>query len=374
VRNVWWMAPVAVLLLLGAVAVGVWLGREAGNGAMGPAPAADAKVSAPVGQVPSGTAKPATAATPPLASKPAAPATPPAPPATEPQRPADADAVAFIDRLMQARMAGDAAGLKAMLAAGLNSGGIRGSTPEARITGYSTELLGSGDTDSFIFRVNVAFSTGQPGGEVAAENLRLSWRGGFKLAAFEDVARDALALGVGKDGKLVLSRGQNTAPVAELAALPAKAKPWGAAPGTEFGVGKEGWSVAAVSLTGNHVLWVTRGLHPLLGVSRVNWNGQPEVTPLDLLFEAGAVDAAWAPAGDRYVAVAVAQPSGATVLMVYDLVAGERLVPALPAGPDYSVRAIRWLSPQVVAFDLVHGGQSTGPWRFNVVSRSLQGP
>lgn len=386
-RNAWWMAPVAVLLVLGGVAGGIWLGRGPRDGRQ--AAGSDRKVSVPLATAPSGKDKPA--ANPAGGGQPAqtqpAPASgstgsgagAPKPPEAansvpEPQRPPDADAAAFIGKLMEARMSGDAARVKGFLAPGLKET-IRVSKADARITAYSADLLGSGDLDSFIFRLAVAFDSGQPGNEVAAENVRLTWRGGFKVAGYEEVTRDALALGTSKVGGLFLSRGQDTVAAATLEALPAMARPWGAQAGSEFGVGKEGWSVAAVSLTGRHVLWVTRGDHPLLGISQVSWNGAPLATPLDLLFEAGAVDAAWAPGADRYVAVTVAQPSGATGLYVYDVSDGQRLAPDLKAaagGPDYTVRNIRWTGSQVVVFDLVRGGKTTGTWTFNVVSKALQ--
>ena len=272
-------------------------------------------------------------------------------------------------------MAGDASKLAGMVAPGApGAAGIRLSSDADRMTGYTASLLGSGDPDSFVFRLSVAFASGQPGGEVAVETLRLTWKGGLKVAAFDEVANESLALLVDKEGKLQLSRGQDTALVADLGALPALAKPWGAS--AEFGVGKEGWQVAAPSLTGKTVLWVTRGLHPLLGVSHVNWSGAPAVAPLDLLFEGGAAEAAWAPGSDRYVAVALTQPSGATALAVYD-VSGDRFGPDLAnvlGTVDYRVHRLRWLDANTLAFDLVMAGAPAGTWSYRIDTRTLKGP
>jgi hypothetical protein len=300
-------------------------------------------------------------------------------PAPEPQRPADSEAQTFIRSFMAARMKGDAGAVSALVAPGaVGSGSIRLSGPGERITGYTADLLGSGDTDLFSFRINVAFSAHQPGGEVEAEDVRVTWKDGLKVGWFGTAPGSSLALTVGKDGKLYLSQGQKTAVAGDLALLPAMARPWGAAPGQEFGVGKEGWSVAAVTLSGDKVLWVTRGNHPLLGVSQITWGSNPIMTPLDLLFEAGAVDAAWAPGGSRYAAVAVAQASGATTLLIYDVTANQRfgpdLISATGGSPDFTVKGIRWLSPTVVAFDVQKGSSTTGPWQYDVTTRVLTHP
>lgn len=366
------MAPVAVVLVLGGVLAGSWLARPRGDSGN-----QNQQVHVPElpGASTGGTAKPATPAT---GSGPA-PGQPvssePKPVTPEPKRPADSEAQAFVASFMRARMAGDASKLAGMVAPGASgAAGIRLSSDANRMTGYTAGLLGSGDPDAFVFRLNVAFAPAQPGGEVAVETLRLTWKGGLKVAAFDEVAGDALALLVDKEGKLQLSRGQATALVADLGALPAMAKPWGSK--SEFGVGKEGWAVAAPSLTGKTVLWVTRGLHPLLGISHVNWDGAPGVVPLDLLFEGGAEEAAWAPGSDRYVAVTLTQPSGATALAIYD-VTGDRFGPDLSnvlGTVDYRVHRLRWLDANTLAFDLAKAGAPAGTWTYQINTRTLKGP
>jgi hypothetical protein len=366
------MAPVAVVLVLGGVLAGSWLARpRVDSGEKG----SQVHVPSLPGTNTGGTAKPANPAagsgvapTQPTASEPK-PATP------EPKRPADSEAQVFVASFMRARMAGDAAKLAGMVAPGApGATGIRLSSDADRMTAYAASLLGSGDPDSFVFRLSVAFASGQPGGEVAVETLRLTWKGGLKVAAFDEVANESLALLADKEGKLQLSRGQDTALVADLGALPAMAKPWGS--NSEFGVGKEGWAVAAPSLTGKTVLWVTHGLHPLLGFSRVNWNGAPVVTPVDLLFEGGAAEVAWAPGSDRYVAVTLTQPSGATALAVYD-VTGDRFGPDLSnvlGTVEYRVHRLRWLDASTLAFDLVKGNAPAGTWTYQINTRTLKGP
>ncbi|HYF91427.1 MAG TPA: hypothetical protein VD969_04195 [Symbiobacteriaceae bacterium] len=374
-RMNWWMVPLAILLVLAGVAGGLMLARP-----RAPVPGTVGKVTAPS----AGEKKPA--------PKPQIQPQPHEPPPKEPEpkepepkelehsRPPNSEAQAFIRAFMEARMAGDAATVASMVGPqAVGKGSIRLSGPGARITGYTAGLLGTGDVDLFVFRLKVGFATGQPGGEVAAEEIRLTWQGGLKVVAYTEQAKETLTLGVGQDGKLYLHRGQDTAVAGDLSLLPAKAKPWGAGPGIEFGVGAEGWSVAAVTTAGSHVLWVTKGHHPLLGISQITWGSNPVMTPLDLLFEAGAVDAAWAPGGARYVAVATAQASGATTLTIYDVTASQKYGPdlsaALGGGQDFAVRNIRWVSGTVVAFDVVQGGATVkGPYAYDVASRQLKQP
>ncbi|HWI51131.1 MAG TPA: hypothetical protein VNT01_03190, partial [Symbiobacteriaceae bacterium] len=198
------------------------------------------------------------------------------------------------------------------------------------------------------------------------------------VSAYIEKPKETLTLSGSQSGKLVLHRGQDTAVAGDLGLLPEKAAPWGAGPGIEFGVGKEGWSVAAVTTSGTHVLWVTKGLHPLLGISQITWGSNPVMTPLDLLFEAGGVDAAWAPGSTRHVAVTVAQPSGATTLFIYDVTAKQRFGPdlqgALGGAPDFAVRNLRWVSPTVVAFDVQRGATTTGPYTYDITSKELKKP
>lgn len=394
-RVSWWMAPLAVLLALASLMGGFLMSRPrdvaADKGGKVHAPSA-AKSGAPAPVVDrSGTTVPKAQQQPAQQqpaqqqltqpTQPAQPAqsTEPGKPSPEPKRPADSEAQAFLRTFMQARMAGDAGKVASMVKPdAVGKGSIRLSGPGARITGYTAELLGSGNPDLFIFRVAVSFGTGQPGGEVSVEEITLTWKGGFKVAAFTEREQESLTLGVGQDGKLYLQKGQTKALAGDLALLPNMARPLGAEPGIEFGVGKEGWSVAAVNTAGTHVLWVTKGLHPLLGVSQITWGSNPVMTPIDLLFEAGGVDAAWAPGSSRHVAVTIAQPSGATNLYIYDVLAKERIDPGLMAklggGPDYAVRNLRWISPTVVAFDVERGGKTTGPYTFDISTKELKTP
>lgn len=382
----WWMAPLAVLLVLAGLVGGLLMARpraeKADRSGKVHAPTAGEQVTGGGGKSGQKPAQPQPQPSQPTQPQPAnpAPGQPEGPKEPEPKRPPDSEAQTFIRAFMQARMAGDAGKVSGMvLPQAVGKGSIRLSGPGARITGYTVELLGSGNPDLFIFRVGVGFGTGQPGGEVAAEEITLTWKGGLKVAASAEREKESLALGVGQDGKLSLHKGQATALAGDLEMLPDKAKPWGAGPGiVEFGVGKEGWSVAAVNTAGTHVLWITKGLHHLLGISQITWGSNPVMTPLDLLFEAGGVDAAWAPGSGRHVAVTVALPSGATTLFVYDVLTPEKIDPGLAAklggGQDYAVRNLRWLSGTVVAFDVERGGSTKGPYTFDISTRDLKTP
>jgi hypothetical protein len=180
---------------------------------------------------------------------------------------------------------------------------------------------------------------------------------------------------VTENGKLYLTREGQKALVADLAALPAQFRPLGAGADVAFGVGKQGWAVHVLSQTGTHVFWSTRGLHPLLGVSRVQWGQDPQVTPVDLIFEGAVTEAAWAPGGTRYVAVAASQPSGATNLLIYDLQASHRFGPDLggvAGSQEYAVTHLRWdAAGKVVTFDLVKEGRPAGTYRYDIATRTL---
>lgn len=343
----WWLAPVAVLLLLAGAAGGIWLSRDR------------VFEAAPVGQVqaPMAAEKPPSPK-PQETTSPPKPADPPPAPKPEEKRPADSEVSAFLQAYMQRRMSEGTSG--------------------RRITGYTATLLGSGDPESFIFRLRVAVATPQ-GSEVTVENVRVTWKGGLKVADGEEIPREALALGAVDGGKLVLRRGQDSTVAVDLGTLPEMAGPWGADPGVEFGVGKEGWSVAVPSLSGDFVLWATKGLHPLLGVSRINGTGAPEQVPLDLLFEGAVQEAVWSPMQhDRFAAVAVAEPSGATVVHVWDMAGRKRFGPNLQEATgtaDYRAKNLRWQAGgTVLSFDVEAGGKTTGPWQYNVNTKSLSKP
>ncbi|HWI61736.1 MAG TPA: hypothetical protein VNT75_07865, partial [Symbiobacteriaceae bacterium] len=218
----WWIAPLAVLLVLAGVVGGLVLARPkapapvTSGGKVSAPPAADKPQPKPADPKP---ADPKPADPKPAEPKPAEP---------EPKRPPNDEATAFLRSFMQARMAGDAGKVAALVgpqAAGKAE--IRLSGPGARITGYTAELLGSGDTDVFLFRVRVHFATGQPGGEVAAEEIWLTWKGGLKVSAYIEKPKETLTLSGSQSGKLVLHRGQDTAVAGDLGLLPEKAAPWG---------------------------------------------------------------------------------------------------------------------------------------------------
>lgn len=348
-RMNWWLAPVAVLLVLAGVAGGIWWYRGYTTDEM-----LVGQVQAPSAADP----PPAPAPKPPTTPTPFTPADPPPAPKPEEKRPADSEAIAFIQQYMQQRMSE--------------------STSGRRITGYSASLLGSGDPESFIFRLRVAVTTPQ-GSAVTVENVRVTWKGGLKVADGEEIPRETLSLVPADGGKLVLQRGKDSTVAVDLGTLPEMAGPWGAEPGVEFGVGKEGWAVAVPSLSGDYVLWATKGLHPLLGVSRIKWGGAPEEIPLDLLFEGGVREASWSPMQhDRHAAVAVSEPSGATVVQVWDMADRKRFGPNLQEAmgtAQYQAKNLRWQAGGVILlFDVEANGKTTGPWQYNVATKSLSKP
>jgi|GEM_PF-6087127 len=354
-RKWWWAALAAVLMLGIGLSAGMWLGWG-GKATKSP----DGRVTVPPAQTP-GTGNPA-----------------PATPAAEPKPPGDEEILAFVHKFMQARMAGDMGSIAQMVAPAVDPASIRVTKTGVRITGYSaTVASGKGTADTVAVALWAALGTGQPGGEVEVAALQVSWKGQLKVAGYTVSVPDSLALAPGKDGNLYLHSGQSTTTGAVLAALPAVFTPHGAGPGIEFGVGKDGWAVASPSLAGDRIAWCTRGLHPLFGTSRVVFGSAPTVTPLDLMFEAGCVDAAWSPAGE-YVALVVAQPSGAVTLHVWDVQAKQRFGPDLQAAVgtvDYTVSNIRWLTGgTVVAFDVQQGGNRSGPWRYDVITKQLTPP
>jgi hypothetical protein len=358
-RTLWWWAlPVGLILVMG----GVWFWTSRGRTTSKPEPTV---------QVP-----PTVTTPPPVTPKPPEP-TPP-PPVVEPKRPSEKEALVFMEKFMATRQNGDLAGVQNMLAVSLsNKAAVRVSLPDARITGYMIDPVASLGNEPFAFRVRVGIGYKGAGGDVDVEDVKVAWTSGFKVSQFEPIVKETLALSVAKDGNLYLARGQDTALAGALSLLPAKASPYGAGPNIQFGVGKDGWSVAVPSYSGSYVLWVTRGLHPLLGVTQVKWGGAPTIVPLDLLFEAGVTEAAWAPVGAKYVAIAIAQPSGAVMLQVWDIGLQTRLSPDLATAMgtmDFMIKNLRWASPTQVEFDLQKAGVPQGLWRYDVASKQLSPP
>ncbi|MGE5676123.1 MAG: hypothetical protein ACM3XM_19970 [Mycobacterium leprae] len=301
---------------------------------------------------------------------------PPVPPSPQPApsptpRPSDREALAFVEAFMQARMAGATSAVQAMLDRSLaGRAGTFALKSGERITAYLVEALPNDNEAFFRYQIRVAVSIDASRSRVATERLTVAWRGGFKAADWVDVPTQMLTLSEGKDRKLYLYRGQDLAEVADRDVLPKAYRPFGAGAGIAFATGREGWLVAAPSLTGSHVLWVTRGNHPLLGFSQVNWGGAPIQASLDLLFEGGATEAAWAPGTAQHVAVAVAVPSGSTLLYIWDVTTKTRFGPDLTKelGPDVTVKGIRWPCAvrKIVAFDILQGGRQSGPWLYDL--------
>lgn len=372
-RNPWWMAPLAVCLVLISVAGGIWIGRS-GQQPTIPVDVSE-KVAVPDKPVPAGGDKPSAEGEKPVAAPPAQHA--PKPPEPESKRPADQDAIAYIQAFMRARMAGDLEKVTTMLVPEIKPSTVPVHTAGHRMTAYQLQLLGSGDPDAFLFRVRAAFVGAQPGGEVAVEHLRVAWKGGLKVAGFEGLAKEAITAAARTDGQIELRQGEATRLAADLTTLPEQFAPYGAGPGVEFGVGRGGWAVAVPSLSGQHLFWSTRGLHPLVGVSQINPGGAPAVRPLDLLFEGAVAEAAWAPGSDQYIALAQAWPSGGTGLQVWDIAGPTRFGPDLLEAvghADYTVRSVHWLSPTVVAFEIRIGGDVSGPWTYDLSTQALTPP
>lgn len=294
------------------------------------------------------------------------------------RRPADAEVEAFIHLFMQARVKGDTTGMEEMLASNLSASDVSVSKPESRITGYTAALTNPPAEDAFLFQVKVAYAGAERDGQVVAETVEVQWPGGLKVRSVAEVPEQSLALRSGTDQRLFLYRGSNQVPAATLAALPSVFRPHGADRGIEFGVGKDGWAVAVPSFNGIHVFWATAGLHPLLGVSAIHVGGVPTVVPLDVVFEAGVVEAAWAPDGDRYVAVTIDYPSGSRGVVIWDVVAKTKFDPDVRTAVQadkYAVQNIRWsTAAPVITFDVEAAGRVSGPWMYNLSTDTLTAP
>lgn len=155
------------------------------------------------------------------------------------------------------------------------------------------------------------------------------------------VARISFGEAREEKGVLVLDlEGPTAKPVVKLADLPKVFTPYGAQPGTEFGVGKDGFSVLALHPEFKSVAFVTRGLHPFFGIADAETG---KVRGLDLFFEGGASELAWSHDG-KYLAVAVLRPSGGEELQVWDAAAGKRVeIKDLPKGtPEAKAGNLRW--------------------------------
>lgn len=370
-RGSWWLLPAGAALLIGGMIVGIMLGRDADR----TSPGAD---QPPVALEPDRSVRvpalPQAAAPPPAPAPQGSPPTPSTALPPAPTRPPDQEALAFVRAFMQARMDGDAAAVSRALAPEL--GPVRLSRPGAPLTGYELDLLGSGDLDSFIFRTVLAVGGPPFGGQVVSESLRVTYANGLQIVELTELAAQALTAGATPEGLLFLRRGEDRYPIALLSELPERFAPAAAGGSSppqpdELPVGREGWWLAVPSLSGEQLLWVTRGSHPLLGISKAE-DGAYRLLPLLSLTGSRPVEAAWAPGGGRF-ALALQEQEGRAGLLVWEQGAGSHFVPGLPDRPVHLSR-LRWGAQGTrLLFDLSGEGIPARTWQYDTASGRLVG-
>lgn len=303
--------------------------------------------------------------------------------------PVDPRAVADIDPVLealhgfyQARLARDADAVLARLAAGLReeqaderaASLIGPSSPRYagyHVTGYETFRDGRAVAGVNVVSVHPT----QPYTVLEREQVTLRREGGIWRVA--EVARDPLPWWTVLEDQGVLwvkPRGdaEPTRRLLALGDLPREASPAHAAPGTTFGVGRDGFGPLALAPSGTAVAGFSRGLHPVLFVADLE-PGRLRV--LDLYFEGGGVDLAWSPDA-KWLAVRVAQPSGTTGAALYHVPSGAPVDLGLgaiqpPGGPPPHVTRLAW-SGAGYALDLDAGPEGgVSRWRFDLRTGAL---
>lgn len=222
---------------------------------------------------------------------------------------------------------------------------------------------------------------GEPLSALGREQVTLRREGGRWLVAGVDGDPEAWWTVLEDRGALwVKPRGD--APARKLVALadfptdaevPAGTGPAGAAPGTRFGVGRDAFGPVAPAPDGVTLAGFTRGMHSVLFTVDIE-SGRLRL--LDLYFEGGGLDLRWSP-DSRWLAVRVAEPSGATGARLYHVPSGTPVDLGLGAlrpsgGPPVDVAWLAW-SGTGYTLDLDAGlhEQPAAPWRFDLRTGQL---
>ncbi|AVX31675.1 hypothetical protein CTH_2111 [Carboxydocella thermautotrophica] len=204
--------------------------------------------------------------------------------------------------------------------------------------------------------------------------------GQWRVDGIEDLTPDWLV--TARDIALVLQqKGGQARTLLSLEQLPNVASPLGAEPGTEFGVGREGFGPLALRPDGKELALSTRGLHAFIALLPTEAAARPALKPLDLYFEGGVAALAWSPEG-KYLAANLDTPAGTRRLVIYE--PGVKKVLKTPFDEqfpwtNYDLNFLYWLPTGPELYFRVTAAQGTVPqqgaegiWKWSLATGKLE--
>lgn len=257
-----------------------------------------------------------------------------------------------LGRFMEARLQGDEEAARSLLTGNgreqfQRSSGLRlslaGADPE--VTGYRTTRESKG-VGLATFEVRLSESSRERAyGSMRDESLTVVKQdGAYRIDGGRAVNRMDL---FPEDGALYrttivgVGEGPQEAVVA-LDELPRTFRPQGAGPGTEFGVGREGFGPVAIAPDGERAAFISQGLHPLLATVKLE---DRRIQGIDLYFEGRGEMIMWSATG-KFLASQVLHPSGFSRVHFYQADGGAPVKVGLgeqfPA-ENFALSLVRWL-------------------------------
>lgn len=247
--------------------------------------------------------------------------------------------------------------------------------------GYFIIDSGTEGKNRFLFTVDIQEQyLGFAQGSLKSELITVAFTGkSYRIDEVESMP-GASAFSEGKD--LFFEEPKKTAKekILNIDALPNSITPQGAEPDVSFGVGKEGFTVAAIGRARGSVAFGTWGTHGGLGyLYRQSGAWKPVV--LDIVFEGSARSCLWSSDG-RYLVFEVETPAGTNTIKVYDIKNGGTLVKTGLnrdfSADVYSLTYPRWVGESTLYFSVVRmeDGEGTpgmtGLWSYNVKTSELK--
>lgn len=293
--------------------------------------------------------------------------------------PSESDLSQAAERFAAARLNRDEAGLRASVSGARRDRvqELLGPT-EPHLTGYRIEGV---DTEKQ--QVTVRWQeadTERSYSRVFLSRLQLKKEGGQWLVdSSEDLTPD-WQVTARDDSLLLQQKGSQARPLLTLGQLPNVATPLGAEPGTEFGVGREGFGPLALRPDGKELAFSTRGLHALMALLPLD-SSAAEIKPLDLYFEGGVAALAWSPEG-KYLAASLDTPAGTRRLVIYEPAVKKVLKTPFEEQfnwTSYDLNILYWLPAGPELYFRVTAAQGTVPqqgaegiWKWSLATGKLE--